>query len=322
MIKRRNLGRSDLSVSEIALGTMYFGWREPREESIARLDSYFSLGGNFIDTANVYTRREAEGLDLYGKDIDKFSDGASERLIGAWMKEKKNREEIVLATKVGFAYPGIEIGTSKKQIKEECEKSLKRLGTDYIDLYYLHLDDKNTPLSESLSAMDELVREGKIRYIGLSNFTPERLREAVFLSEEMGLSKICCIQNKGTYLKPRADADFGRQVPLCDGVLSLCDKLSVTPIAYSPLIKGYYGNRNKALAEQYVSFENEERIARLDSTAKELGVSPTQLVYAYLLKGEIPIIPIVAASNSAQFSEAVGALRIELSADITEKLGK
>ena len=322
MIKRRILGESDLSVSEIALGTMYFGRREPKEESIKRLDSYFFLGGNFIDTANVYTRREAEGLDLYGKDFDKFSDGASERLIGAWIKENKNRDKIALATKVGFAYPGIEIGTSKKQIKEECEKSLLRLGTDYIDLYYLHLDDKNTPLAESLGAMDELVREGKIRYIGLSNFTPERLIEAVSLSKKMGLSKICAIQNKGTYLKPSPDANFGRQVPLCDGMLSLCDELSVTPIAYSPLIKGYYGNRNKPLPEQYVTPENKDRIARLDALAKELGVTPTQLAYAYLLRGKSPVIPIVAASNSQQFSEAVGALDIELSDDIIEKLNK
>ena len=322
MIEKRRLGKSELFVSEIALGSMYFGWREPREESLSRLDSYFSLGGNFIDTANVYTRREAEGLDLYGKDIDKFSDGASERLIGAWMKEKKNRDKIALATKVGFAYPGIEIGTSARQIKEECEKSLKRLSTDYIDLYYLHLDDKNVPLEESLSAMEELVREGKIRYIGLSNFSAQRLKEAVDVAEKMGISKISCIQNKGTYLKPRADASFGRQEPLSKEVISVCDRLSVTPIAYSPLIKGYYGNRNKPLAEQYISRENEERIARLDFIAKELGVTPTQLVYAYLLRGKSPIIPIVAISNSAQFTEAVGALGIELSAEIISQLNK
>ena len=134
MIEKRLLGQSGISVSKIALGTMYFGWKDSRVSSVERLNQYAEAGGNFIDTANVYTRRAAEGLDLYGRDFDKFEDGASERLIGAWIKEKKNREKIVLATKVGFAYPGIEIGTSKRQIKEECEKSLKRLGTDYIDL--------------------------------------------------------------------------------------------------------------------------------------------------------------------------------------------
>lgn len=321
MIEKRLLGQSGISVSKIALGTMYFGWKDSRESSVERLNQYFEAGGNFIDTANVYTRREAEGLDLYGKDFDKFEDGASEKLIGAWIKEKKNRENIVLATKVGFAYPGIEIGTSKRQIKEECEKSLKRLGTDYIDLYYLHMDDKNTPFEQSLEALTELVREGKVRAVGASNFTAERLREADEVAKKEGFVRFSCIQNKGTYLTPRADVDYGRQAPLDRAVISLAAERGITPIAYSPLAKGYYANRNKTLAECYMSKENEKRIKALDEVAKELGVSPVQLVYAYLIESSPSIIPIAASSTKEQFCEALDSLKITLSQEFMEILG-
>lgn len=320
MIKKIILGSSGICVSEIALGTMYFGWKDSEESSFERLNQYTEAGGNFIDTANVYTRREALGLDLYGKDFDKFEDGASERLIGAWMKEKKNRNGIILATKVGFAYPGIEIGTSRKQIKEECEKSLKRLGTDYIDLYYLHMDDKKTPFEESLSALTELVREGKVRAVGASNFTAERLTEADGVAKREGFVRFSCIQNKGTYLTPRADVDYGRQAPLCESVISAAQKLGITPIAYSPLAKGYYANREKALAECYRSSENEEKIKILDKVAGEIGVTPVQLVYAFLIQSRPSIIPIVASSTKEQFCEALDALKISLTPDIINEL--
>ena len=320
MIEKRLLGQSGISVSKIALGTMYFGWRDSDESSVERLNQYAEAGGNFIDTANVYTRREAEGLDLYGKDFDKFRDGASERLIGGWIKEKKNRSDIILATKVGFAYPGIKIGTSRNQIIEECDKSLKRLKTDYIDIYYLHMDDKSTPIEESLAALTELVKEGKVRAVGLSNFTAERFREAYSTAKREGFILPSCIQNKGTYLTPRADVDYGRQAPLDSAVLSVAEELGVTPIAYSPLAKGYYANREKALAECYQSPENEEKIKILDRVAREIGVTPVQLVYAYLIQNKPSVIPVVASSTREQFSEALDSLEISLSADIIKAL--
>ena len=304
----------------MALGTMYFGWKDSQESSLERLDQYTEAGGNFVDTANVYTRREAEGLDLYGKDFDKFRDGASERLIGDWMREKKNRSDIILATKVGFAYPGITIGTSRKQIIEECEKSLKRLKTDYIDIYYLHMDDKSTPIEESLGALTELVKSGKVRAVGASNFTAERLREADSVARREGFVRFSCVQNKGTHLTPRADADYGRQAPLDRDVLSLAKELQITPIAYSPLAKGYYANRSKGLADCYVSPENEEKIKRLDSLSRQMGVSQVQLVYAYLLASSPSILPIVASSTAEQFREALGALDISLENEIFHSL--
>ena len=130
------MGASQLTVSELCLGCMNFGWKEPPDNSIERLKQFVEADGNFIDTANVYSRREAEGMDFYGKDFDRYIDGSSEKLIGNWVKSKGNRHSLVITTKVGFLYPGIQPGTSAAQIKTECEKSLKRLQTDYIDLFF------------------------------------------------------------------------------------------------------------------------------------------------------------------------------------------
>ena len=133
-MEKITLGNSELNVSKMSLGTMYFGWKTPDEEGLLRMNKYAEAGGNFIDTANVYSRRLAPDKDFYGKDFKEYREGVSERLIGKWLKGKR-REDFVIASKVGFRYPGIELGTSPKQIREECEKSLIRLGTDYIDLY-------------------------------------------------------------------------------------------------------------------------------------------------------------------------------------------
>ena len=321
MIKRTRLGKSELFVSELCLGSMNFGWKEPRENSIERLNQYSDAGGNFIDTANVYTRREAEGLDLYGKDFDKFEDGISERLIGAWLKDRR-REDYIIASKVGFAYPGIEIGTSPSQIREECEKSLKRLGTDYIDLYYLHMDDKTTPLEESLGELTRLVSEGKIRYIGLSNFTADRLREAWSVTEKCGFEKFICVQNKFSYLRPRPMADFLRQAVADEGVFDFAKETEVEVIAYSPLLKGYYGNRAKNLDAKYSWKDSDERIRVLDEVARDVDMTPSQLVYLWLLSHSPRALPIVAASKREQLEEAIHSLDFKLSAEDVKRLNE
>ena len=322
MIDKIRLGDSELFVSILCLGGMNFGWKEPREASLDTLNRYAEAGGNFIDTANVYTRREAPGFDLYGKDIDKFEDGISERLIGDWLKEGKRREDFVIASKVGFAYPGIEIGTSKAQIKAECEKSLLRLKTDYIDLYYLHMDDRKTPFEESLGALTNLVKEGKIRYIGLSNFTAERLSEACEIAECCGFEKILCLQNKFSYLRPRPDADFMRQAVADDKVFRVCEKNRIQPIAYSPLLKGYYGNRTKVLDEKYVWQDSDNRLKVLDEVAKEIGATASQVVYAWLLSHRPKVLPIVATSKKEQLDETIASLKLNLTPEQIKRLNE
>lgn len=319
-MNRKILGTSNLQVSELCLGTMNFGWKEPVESSLERLEQFTEAGGNFIDTANVYSRREQPGKDFYGKDFSEYVDGTSERLIGQWVKEKGNREDLVIATKVGFAYPGIQIGTSAKQIKTECEKSLKRLQTDYIDLLYLHMDDRSIPLEESLGALADLVQEGKVRYVGASNFTAWRLAQACEVSKRNGFPQFCCIQQRHTYLRPRQGADFGRQVAANKELFDFAQNSSMALLAYSPLLKGYYNDRTKALMEQYQGPDAEARMAALEQVAKETGATGTQIVYSWMLRSDPSVMPIVAASTSAQFQEALDALDLKLSEDQMDRL--
>lgn len=319
-MKNRILGTSQLKVSEICLGTMNFGWKEPQENSIERLEQYVDSGGNFIDTANVYSRREAEGMDFYGKDFDKYVDGTSERLIGNWVKDKGNRHNLVIATKVGFPYPGIQPGTSAVQIKTECEKSLKRLQTDYIDLLYLHMDDRNTSLEESLSALTDIVKEGKVRYIGVSNFTAWRLAKALEIADRYGFAKPCCVQQKHSYLRPKAGSNFGKQVALNDEMIELAKDSNISLLAYSPLIKGYYANPSKGLPEQYSGPDSDARMSVLRSIAHELDATNAQIVYSWLINSEPSVIPIVASSNKLQFYEALDSLKLDLTPEQMNKL--
>ncbi len=223
-MKQVNLGKTDLSVSTLCLGAMRFGARDSREFSFQQFDYYLEQGGNFIDTANIYAHW-----------YDGASGGESETMLGAWLKERKNRQDVIIASKVGFAYPGIEMGTSAKQIEEECEKSLKRMGIETIDLYYSHNDDRNTPLEESLEAYDQLIRKGKVRHIGASNFLAWRLAEANAAARENGWEEYCCIQQRYTYLRPRTGTNFGNQVAVNADLEDFCRSNPVTLLAYSPL---------------------------------------------------------------------------------------
>lgn len=314
------LGNSDLLVSELCLGTMNYGWKEPEKSSIERMEQFVEAGGNFIDTANVYSRREQLGKDFYGKDFGEYIDGTSERLIGRWVKEKGNRDKLVIATKVGFAYPGIQIGTSARQIKEECEKSLRRLQTDYIDLMYLHMDDRTTPLEESLGALSALVKEGKVRYAGASNFAAWRLAQAYEVAKENGFAPFCCVQQKHSYLRPRPGSNFGRQVAANDELFDFVRHHNMTVLAYSPLLKGYYNDSDKSLPEQYRGPDSDARMAVLKQIQEETGATGAQIVYYWMLHSSPSVMPIVAASTAQQFQEAVNTLSLSLSEDQMSRL--
>lgn len=320
-MEKIKLGLSELRVSKMALGTMYFGWKTPDAEGLRQMDEYSEAGGSFIDTANVYSRRLAPDKDFYGKDFNEYREGVSERLIGKWLRGKR-REDFVIASKVGFRYPGIELGTSPKQIREECEKSLIRLGTDYIDLYYLHMDDENTTLESSLYTLTELKREGKIRYIALSNFKTSRIIEADGICEKESFTKPVCAQQKYTYLKPKSDADFGRQAAIDRELLEYAKETGLSLLAYSPLLSGYYKDRTKKIPEQYLRSDIDEKMNALYSVARELSVTPTQLVYAWMLNSKPEVLPIVAVSNSEQFREALSAFELKIPEDLMNELNK
>jgi len=206
-MRRIALGATDLEVSVLCFGTMNFGSRDDMETSYAMLDQYVDGGGNFIDSANMYASWVGRG-------------GESETLIGQRMRERGNRESLIITSKVGFPYQDVSKSNSPRHIEEECDKSLKRLGVEIIDLYYAHCDDRETPLEAQLEAFDKLVRAGKVRYVGASNFHAWRLAEAEAISKAHGWAPFCCVQQRHTYLRPRVDADFCFQTvgyPLCPG---------------------------------------------------------------------------------------------------------
>ncbi|MFE2979428.1 aldo/keto reductase [Streptomyces sp. NPDC059258] len=181
MTSLRTLGSSDLQVFPLSLGGNVFGWTADEDQSFAVLDAYAAAGGNFVDTA-----------DSYSAWIEGNRGGESETVIGKWLASRSNRSDIVVATKVG-AHPDYK-GLSAATVKGAAEASLRRLGTDHIDLYYTHFDDETVPVEEIITALDQLVREGKVRHIAASNISPERLRASLDFSEREGLARYVALQ--------------------------------------------------------------------------------------------------------------------------------
>lgn len=181
MTSLRTLGSSDLEVFPLSLGGNVFGWTADEAQSFAVLDAYVAAGGNFVDTA-----------DAYSAWVPGNKGGESETVIGKWLAARGNRSDVVIATKVG-AHPDFK-GLSADTIKSAAEESLRRLGTDYIDLYYTHFDDPSVPVEEIITALDELVTVGKVRAIAASNLTPERLQESLDFSDREGVARYAALQ--------------------------------------------------------------------------------------------------------------------------------
>jgi aryl-alcohol dehydrogenase-like predicted oxidoreductase len=297
------LGDTGVRVSAFCLGTMHFGSRTDEKTSYRLLDRHVEAGGSFLDTANIYARW-----------VPGYVGGESETLLGKWMRERKNRSRMFIATKVGFQYLGVEHGLRAHQIETECEKSLKRLGVDVIDLYYAHVDDRNTPMEETMEAFDRLVSAGKVRFIGASNFAAWRLEEARWVSRTRGWAEYCCIQQRYSYVRPKPGASFDPQVAANDDLLYYCRARGITMLAYSPLLGGAYTRADRSLSEQYLGPDTDARLTALRAVAEETGATLNQVVYAWMLQSEPPVIPLMAASTMRQMEENLGALGIELDA--------
>lgn len=302
-MKKVQLGNTDLKVSQMGLGCLYFGSRDSKEKSFRRMDQYLAVGGNFLDTANMYSHWISD--DTKG--------GESEKMIGEWLKERNNRSEVIIASKVGFPYPGNDYGTSKEQIKEEFHKSLERLGTNYIDIYYAHTDDFNTPMEETLEAFNELMTEGKLRAIGASNFKAWRLERAGQIAEKNNWQSYSAIQQRYSYLRPKRGWDFGEQVAANQDLFEYVKDTGISLVAYSPLLQGAYTNPKKEFKEQYQGPDTDKRLAVLDEITAETGATRNQLVYYWLMNREPNAIPLIAATTDEQFEEAVGSLELDLS---------
>lgn len=308
-MKTQKLGHTGIDVSTLCLGAMYFGSRNDKATSYRMLDLYLGAGGTFIDTANIYAHW-----------VEGFNGGESETLLGEWMQERKNRSKLFIASKVGFNYKGVERGLSARQIEEECDKSLKRLKIDTIDLYYTHVDDRNTPLEETLQAFDRLVKSGKVRLIGASNYLAWRLEQAHWISRTNNLAQFCCIQQRYTYLPARPGTTFDPQVAVNDDLLDYCRNTGITLLAYSVLLGGAYTRSDRQMPEQVSGPDNEKRLATLRAIAQETDATVNQVILAWMMQSNPSVLPVIAASDEAQLQENLGALELRLSTEQMERL--
>lgn len=302
---------ANIEVSAVCLGTMHFGTVTDVATSYDILDKFIEAGGNFIDTANNYATWVPGGKG-----------GESETLLGRWIKKRCNRSRLFIASKVGFPVPAdkMDMGLNAKQIETECDRSLKRLGIETIDLYYAHHDDRKTPLEESLEAFQRLIKAGKVRFIGASNFITWRLEEARWISHNRGWPEFCCIQQRFSYLLPVSGADFDPQVVASRELLDYCQTQGMRLLAYSPLLGGVYSIKDYQLDPYYQSTENEIRLTALREVADELGATPIQIVLAWLIQSKPEVIPLLGVENQKQLNDNLGALDITLSEDQIFKL--
>jgi aryl-alcohol dehydrogenase-like predicted oxidoreductase len=244
--------------------------------------------------------------------------GESETVLGRWLRRGGNRERVFLATKVGGA-PGEDL--SRAAILAAVDGSLRRLGTDHIDLYYAHVDHRSVALEETLEAFGELVAEGKVRHIGCSNYAAWRVERARSISDARRLPRYCCIQQRRSYLRPRPGTSFGRQLVADDGLLDFCRaNPEVTLLAYSPLLSGAYTVAGRAIPEQYLGPDADARLAALRRIADETGASANQVVLGWLMATSPSAIPLIAASTETQLDENLGALSVELTTEQLELL--
>ena len=308
-MKRVKLGKSNLEVSALAMGSDLIGSKIDRETAFKLFDFYKDNGGSFIDTANMYA------CWLPG-----CKGGESETTIGAWMKERRNRDEIVISSKLAFDYPGCEGGLSAAEIQRECEKSLKRLQTDRIDLYYAHRDDRATPLEETMKAFDGLVKAGKVRAIGASNLFLWRIAEANQVSRINKWTEYSVVEQRYTYLRPRHGADFGPQIFISEELKDFARAHGVALIGYSILLQGAYTRPDREVPIQFAGPDSDARLATLKAVAGEAGCSPSQAIIAWMRQSDPAILPIIAGSRIEQLRENIGALDITLNSDQMRRL--
>ena len=306
------LGNTGVPVSALCFGAMYIGTRQDEPTSFRLLDQYVDAGGTFIDTANIYAHW-----------ITGFKGGESETVLGHWMRDRGDRDRLFVATKVGFEYQDVPRGLTARLIEAECDKSLKRLGVDTIDLYYTHVDDRQTPLQETLAALDRLVQVGKVRFIGASNYLAYRLERAHTLSKLNDWPQFCCLQQRCTYLPPRyGRRDVAAQEPVTEEMLDYVRwrKDNFTLLAYGVLLGGAYTRADRSISETYNSPDNEARLAVLRAVARETNGTPNQVVLAWMRQSDPPVLPLIAASTPEQLQENLDALNIHLTDEQMRRL--
>jgi aryl-alcohol dehydrogenase-like predicted oxidoreductase len=308
----RKLGRTGLKVSTLCLGTMTMGWTSSKEDSFAVLDAFVEAGGNFIDSADVYSFW-AEGNP----------GGVAETWIGEWLRQRDvPRHQLVIATKArGRMWDGPNgEGLSRSHIMKAVEDSLRRLDIDYIDLYQTHWPDEDTSLDETLRALDDLVRQGKVRYLGASNHPAWLLTKALWVSDKLGIVRYDCLQPHYNMVHR---AEFEREL------MALCYDQELGVIPYSPLEGGFLtGKYRKGMplpekargatsnnVRRYMTDRNFTLIDKMEDIRGAHGATVAQVAIAWLLANPVITAPIIGANTVAQLSDTMGALSLKLADD-------
>ncbi|MFI8182090.1 aldo/keto reductase [Actinacidiphila glaucinigra] len=305
------IGNSDLDVSPLCLGGNVFGWTADEATSFEVLDSYAEAGGNFVDTADVYSAW-----------VPGHSGGESETVIGSWLAKRGRRDDVVVATKVG-SHPDFK-GLKAATVKAAAEESLRRLGTDRIDLYYTHYDDPETPVEEIVTALDGLVREGKVRHVAASNISPERLAASLEFAEREGLTKYVALQQHYNLVEREDYEGPLREVVQAHGLAS---------VPYFGLARGFLTGKyrpgvtvDSPRAEGAGAYLGSERgprvLAALDEVAAAHGVEPASVALAWLRSQPTVVAPIASARTPGQLTALLASVTLELTAAELEQLTK
>lgn len=307
------IGTTDIKVAPFNLGGNVFGWTLDEKKSFEILDAFVDARFEFIDTA-----------DMYSYWVDGGAGGQSETIIGKWMKARNNRDKVIIATKVGGATGVNEVDTSRKHILETVEKSLKRLQTDYIDIYYTHYDDEKTPIEETLGAYDELIKQGKIRHIAASNISPERLRESMEISEKNNLPKYQALQP--LYNLVEREGYEKNYAPLVE-------EFGLTVFPYYALASGFLTGkyrskddlaksvRGKGVAN-YLNDKGLNILKALDELAEKHNAVPATISLAWLSAQPNIGGPVASATSIEQLNQILASTKINLSQEDLELLDK
>lgn len=312
-MKTRKLSGSDLNVSPIAFGGNVFGWTLDEKRSFEILDGFVEAGFNFIDTA-----------DTYSTWVPGNRGGESETIIGKWMKSRGNREKLVLATKLGGDMGGGKKGLKADYMKKAVEDSLKRLQTDYIDLYQAHYDDPETLVGETITTFNDLIKEGKVRYIGASNLDASRIRTSNEFARENGLAGYIALQPLyNLYERETFET----------GYLKLVEEENLAVLSYYALASGFLTGKYRSEADfgksargggmkKYLDDRGLRILSAMDDVAGETGASLAQIALAWQLQKPFITAPIASATNSGQVADLLAATLLNLTEEQVDYLDK
>jgi aryl-alcohol dehydrogenase-like predicted oxidoreductase len=312
-MEKREIGKSGIKIRPFALGSNVFGWTIDEQTSFDILDAYIDMGLNFIDTADVYSAWKPGNKG-----------GESETIIGNWLKKSGKRNKVIIATKVGKPMGEGQKGLSKTYITQAVEASLKRLRTDHIDLYQSHDDDKNTPLQETLETYTKLIKEGKVRAIGASNYSGDRLKEALQVSKDHNLAAYQCLQPEyNLYERARYESELE----------PVCRENNIGVINYYSLASGFLTGKYRSESDlsksprgqgikKYLNDRGYKILAALDQVAADYKTTQAGAALAWVIARPGITAPIASATSIKQLHEIAAAVNLDLKSDAVDLLTK